>query len=40
MRTTHWCGSEYGPGDTVIHPAAPGRSINMVKAAVLDVYRV
>src|SRR5258706_11798688 len=40
MRTTDWCGSEYGPGDTVIYPPAPGRSINMVKATVLDVYRV
>jgi hypothetical protein len=40
MRATDWQGNEYGPGDIVLYPAQSGRSVTMVKAEVLDVYRV
>lgn len=40
MKTTDWQGQEYGPGDIVLYPAMSGRCVTMVKARVLDVYRV
>jgi hypothetical protein len=40
VKTTDWQGQEYGPGDIVLYAAMSGRCVTMVKAEVLDVYRV
>jgi hypothetical protein len=40
MRLTDFLGKEYGPGDLVVYGAQSGRSVNIVAARVIDIWRV